>query len=247
MTVNRGGKLAALIGLSLIVQILAGCGRSDTRPPSAPSVVRQPVIATIVFKDPLTGLSTSDVRDAQNDVVQFNTAGELVWTADGTHLAGHYVQGPGYQSSLSIAGELSCACWLVVRFGASDGERRAYLTADYGHFNPGTLVALDIAGGALTVTATDTFPPGTYSLTGVVTEATPTGSRPLENASVYRLNEERGGWDGAKTDQNGFYEIRGLVDGSRLTGFSKGGYQSFEQADFAIHGDTRFDVQLVPR
>jgi hypothetical protein len=238
--------------LLFLVQGLVGCGRSDSRPiPSAPSAVQvqQPVNSNqpIVFKDPLTGLSTSDVRDAQDHIVQFTTGGELVWTADGTHLSGHSVSGPGYQSSNNVPGEPSCQCWLVVRFGASNGERRAYLTADYIHFNPGTVVALQIAGLTLIVSRTDVFPPGTYTLSGVVTEATEAGLIPIENANVYRLDEEESGWDQTTTDSNGFYQIHGLTDGSRLTGFSKDGYQKVEQAGLPIHGDMRLDVQLIRR
>lgn len=234
--------------LLLLSQGLVGCGRSDSvSTPSAPSVVLQPVSPSqlIAFRDPLTGLSTSDVRDAHNHIVQFTTASELVWTSDGTYLPGHFVQGPGYQSLRNVAAEPSCECWLVVRFGASDGQRRAYLTADYIHFNPRTLVALEIARGALIVSRTDVFPPGTYTLSGIVTEATESGLTPIENASVYRLNEEQSGWDAATTDRDGFYEIHGLTDGSRLTGFTKTGYGKVEQPDLVIHGDMRFDVQLT--
>jgi hypothetical protein len=241
------------IALLLFIQGLAGCGRSSSPSmPGAPSPVAQPVPQPasnplVVFRDPLTGLSTSDVRDAQDHIVRFTKAGELVWTADGTRLPGHSAEGPGYPSASNVAGEPSCHCWLVVRFGASNGERRAYLTADYIHFNPGTVVALEIAGGALIVSRTNVFTPGTYTLSGIVTEATETGLTPIENAGVYRLDEEGSGWDQTTTDRNGFYEIHGLADGSRLTGFSKDGYQKFEQADLPIHGDMRFDVQLLRR
>ena len=245
---NRAG-LATLVCVCLLIQGLVGCGRSDSRPtPLAPSPVQQPVNPNrlIIFNDPLTGLSTSDVRAAQDQIVRFTTAGELVWMPDGTHLPGHFVQGPGYQSSSNVAAEPSCQCWLVVRFGASSGERRAYLTADYIHFNPRTVVGLEIAGGALIVKRTDVFPPGTYTLSGLVTEASETGLTPIENASVYRLDEEESGWDQTTTDRNGFYQIHGLTDGSRLTGFTKDGYEKVEQA-FPIHGDMRFDIQLIRR
>ena len=240
------------IALLLFIQGLVGCGRSGSPSmPGAPSPVAQPVPQPasnplVVFKDPLTGLSTSDVRDAQDHIVQFTTAGELVWTADGTRLPGHSAEGPGHPSSSNVAEEPSCHCWLVVRFGASNGERHAYLTADYIHFNPGTVVALGIAGGALIVSRTDVFPPGTYTLSGIVTEATETGLTPIENVNVYRLDEEESGWDQTTTDRNGFYEIHGLSDGSKLSGFSKEGYQKVEQA-VSIHGDMRFDVQLLRR
>ena len=245
---NRGG-LTTLMCVCSLIQGLAGCGRSDSRPaPLAPSVIQEPVNPKqlIVFRDPLTGLSTSDVRDAQDQIVRFTAAGELVWTADGTRLPGHSVQGPGYRSFSNVPAEPSCQCWLVVRFGASNGERRAYLTSDYIHFNPRTLVALEIASGALIVKRTDLFPPGTYTLSGTVTEATQTGLTPIENASVYRLDEEESGWDQTTTDRNGFYQIDGLTDGSRVTGFTKDGYQRVEQA-LPIHGDTRLDVQLIRR
>jgi hypothetical protein len=247
---NRNSRrgLGTLVCVCVLIQAFVGCGRSDSRStPSAPSAVQQPVNPNqpVSFKDPLTGLSISDVRDAQDHIVQFTTARELVWI-DGTHLPGHSALGPG-ESFFNLAEEPSCQCWLVVHFGASHGERRAYLTADYIHFNPRTVVALEIAGGKLMVSRTDVFPPGTYSLSGIVTEATETGLTPIENVGVYRLNQEGGGWDETMTDDNGFYEIRGLTDGSRLTGFSKNGYQKVEQADFSIHCDMRFDVQLIRR
>jgi len=243
-------KLLAGIAALFVANGLVGCSNPIApapSTPSAPSTVPQSNGALAVFRDPLTGLSTSNVRDAEDHIVQFTTAGELVWTADGTRLLGHSVEGPGYQSSSNVAAEPSCQCWLVVRFGASNGERRAYLTADYIHFNPGTVVALEIAGGALIVSRTNVFPPGTYTLSGIVTEATETGLTPIENAEVWRLDEEQSGWDHTTTDKNGFYQLHGLSDGSRRATFSKEGYQTIDQSDVPVHGDTRFDVQLLRR
>jgi hypothetical protein len=199
-----------------------------------------------VFTDPLTGVSTSDVRDAQDHIVQFTTTNELVWI-DGTHLPRHSVSGPGHPMTGNVDPDASCQCWLVVRFGATAGERRAYLTADVGHSNPGTLVSLEVTGSALVVSWSERFPPGTYTLSGVITEATATGLVPIENAAVSRLNEEQGGWDYATTDTNGFYQLQGLSDGSRETHFSKEGYQTIKQDQLPIHGDTRVDVQLLRR
>jgi hypothetical protein len=246
MNSSSRGRLT-LVCVGMLIQGLVGCGRSDSPPtPSAPSAISQPNAGVlVVFKDPLTGLSISNVRDAQDHIVQFTTAGELIWTADGTRLPGHSVSGPGYQGR-DPAGEPSCQCWLVVRFGTSNGERRAYLTADYIHFNPRTAVALEITGGALNVRRTDVFLPGTYTLSGTVTEATGTGLTPVENAWVYRLDEEESGWDQVMTDRNGFYQIQGLADGTKLTGSSKDGYQTVEQ-NLSIHADLRFDVQLIRR
>jgi hypothetical protein len=229
------------IALLLFIQTLVGCGGSGApSTPGAPTPLAAAVPPSastqlVAFKDPLTGLSTSDVHDAQDHVVQFTTANELVWI-DGTH---HQLQ--------NSAGVPSCQCWLVVRFGATNGERRAYMTADVGHSNPGTLVDLEITDSGLVVSWTDLFPPGTYTLSGVVTEAATTGPVPIENAEVWRLDEEQSGWDHATTNKNGFYQLHGLSDGSRRASFSKDGYQKIEQNDVPVHGDTQFDVQLVRR
>ena len=51
-------------------------------------------------------------------------------------------------------------CAFIVRFGIKDGKRRAYLTVDYHDDNPGTLVDVEVANGALVVTQTELYPPG---------------------------------------------------------------------------------------
>lgn len=226
---------------------LAGCEGARAPGPAAPSTVQPPIpqpapqptpVVLRVFSEAATGFSTSDVRDAEEQVVQFNTAGELIWTADDTHLPGYPVQG------ISINAERVCACWFEVRFGTKDGERRAYLTADYGHDNPGTVVDLEVAGGALVVSRTNVFPPGTFTMSGVVTEATPTGPAPLEDVDVWRAYET--GWQVGKTDKKGFYEIRGLYSGSRDVQAIKEGYETDTRV-VSISGDTRVDIQLVRR
>jgi hypothetical protein len=239
----------AAIAVLLVANGLVGCSNPGAAPsaPSAPSAVSQPNVgALVVFTDPLTGLSTTGVHDAQGHVVQFTTANELIWI-DGTRLPGHQVDGPGHRMTGNVAPEASCQCWLFVRFGAVNGERRAYLTADVGHSNPGTVVDLEITGSALVVRWSDFFPPGAYTLSGVITEATATGLVPIANAEVWRLDEEQSGWDHCTTDTNGFYQLHGLSDGSRIATFSKDGYQKLDLGDVPVHGDTRFDVQLLRR
>jgi hypothetical protein len=178
------------------------------------------------------------VRDAQDQVVQFNTAGELIWTPDNTHLPGYPVQG------ISINAEGVCKCWFEVRFGTKDGERRAYLTADYGHENPGTVVDLEVAGGVLIVTQTNVFPPGTFTLSGVITEATPAGLVPVQGVEVWRLYGS--GWQIGTTDKNGFYEIHGLYTRTDQVVTFKEGYETVKQI-VSVDGDTRVDIQLVRR
>jgi Carboxypeptidase regulatory-like domain len=242
-------KSPAAIAMLLVANGLVAC--SNPHAPTAPSAPPgisppNPAGALVLFRDPLTGLSTSDVRDARGHVVQFTTASELIWI-DGTRLSGHQVGGPGIPFQGNVPPEPSCQCWLVVRFGAADGERRAYMTADLGHSNPGTVVDLEITGGGLVVRWTDMFPPGTYTLSGYVTEATATGPIPIENAEVWRIDEERGGWDHTTTDKAGLYQLHGLSDGHRPATFSREGYEKIDLSDVPVHGDTRFDVHLLRR
>jgi hypothetical protein len=191
-----------------------------------------------MFTDPYSGFSTTDLHDAQEQVIRFSVAGELIWLADGTRLPGFFAVASG---SVTVP---ACACSLVVRFGTRDGERRAYVTADYIHDNPGTLVSLSISGAALTITRTTVFAPGTFTQSGVITEVSASGPLPVEDATVWRLNEERSGWQGAKTDRNGFYELHGLYNGDREVVVTKDGYISAESV-VLISGNTRFDRQIA--
>jgi hypothetical protein len=197
-----------------------------------------------VFTDSATGFSTTDLRDVQEQIVQLSSMGDLIWTADGTRLPGYRVTHPTADGKVLFVEGKICpeGCAFEVRFGTRDGERRAYLTVDYVHWNPGTLVDVEVAGGALVVTETGVYPPGSLTLSGVVSEMTPKGQAPVEGAEVWRLAGY--GWRFATTDENGLYRIQGLYDGTDRVVTSKDGYLKQETA-VTIHGDTRYDVELV--
>lgn len=157
------GQSSMLTGIVLLVlaQGLAGCG--DTRSSWAPTPVPQPVsqpspIKVVVFTDPVSGFSTSNVRDVQEQIVQFNTAGELIWTADGTRFPGYPVNG-----NVVLADRVFPWCRPQVHFGTKGGERRAYLLwgDDYNHYYPGTVVDIEVVGGQLVITETKVPVPGT--------------------------------------------------------------------------------------
>ena len=149
-------------------------------PGGAPVKAPQPFVyievPLVVFVEPGSGFSTSEVRDAQGHVVQFDQRGRLIWTADGARLTGFTLS----DGLFVVPPDHVCQCWFEVRFGTDDGQRRAYLTADYGHDNPGTLVDLDVAGGQLLVSRSQVYPPGTFTLSGVVTEETAAGIVPCQ-------------------------------------------------------------------
>ena len=239
-------RIQVAIVVLIIAEGLTGCNSSDS-PPTAPSSSSStnPSEAPrlVVFRDSASGFSTSDLRDAEDEVMQLSTAGELVFPATNTRLPGFRQYGGG--SEQGIEGNI-CGpnCAFVVRFGIKDGERRAYLTIDYGHDNPGTLVDVEVENGALVVTQTDLYPPGSPTLVGVVTEATSAGPVPVADVNVYRGVIT--GWRAATTDRDGFYRIPGLFVGVEVVETAKEGYES-TKSSVSITGDTRFDITLVRR
>src|SRR5687767_14419419 len=236
---------------------LSGCDSARAPGPTAPSasppVARPspaPSATTVLmtFTDAGSGFSTTDVRDARNHVVQFDTCGDLIWTADGRRLPGFYsTAGSAYIDGFAASGN-----WFIVRFGIADGQPRAYLTAvDDEGLNPGTLVDLDIAGTRLVVGRTNVFPPGTYSLSGytlsgVVTEMTTTGQMPIEGAFVMLTYGAGDDYQRATTDGNGRFEIRMLYERVKGVDVYKDGYQ-FLSEPLSVHGDIRVDLRLVRR
>jgi hypothetical protein len=141
---------------------LVGCSGSSLLPaPSAPTSqpVSQPAaIQLVVFSDRASTFATSDVRDVQEQIVSFNTADELIWTADGTHFPEYLVDG-----SL-IAYHHKADNLFQVRFGTKAGERRAYLTwtDDRLRGAPATILDLSVDGrGNLIIAETSVPVPGT--------------------------------------------------------------------------------------
>jgi len=91
--------------------------------------------------------------------MQFNTAGELVWTPDGTRFPGYIADG-----RVITATNICAGCFFFVRFGTHDGERRAYLTwsAAVTADRPATLLDVTVAGGVLSVHDTDIVVPDAH-------------------------------------------------------------------------------------
>ena len=130
----------------------------------------------------------------------------------------------------------------AVRSGALRHRRRParVSTVDYGHI--GTVVDVEVIGGALQVTQTDIYPPGTPTLSGVITGITAGRPVTLEGVEVWRGIST--GWRVARTDRNGFYEIRGLIDGNESVAIVKDGYEK-QTVKVVVAGDTRFDIELT--
>lgn len=85
-------------------------------------------------------------------------------------------------------------------------------------------------------------PSPTYTLSGVVSEATPAGPAPIEGAQVEESNRHVA----ARTDRNGFFSLSGLFAGSSSILVSKENYET-DRRTVTINGDTRLDIQLRRR
>ena len=238
------GAKRSIVGVIVLVLIQALVGCDASRLPSAPAALSPllqpspvPPPQVIVFTDRDSGISTSDARDVDGQIVQFNTANELIWIASGTRL-------PGYRpDGLSITAAAVCEhCSFEVRFGTANGERRAYLTMNYHHDNPGTVIDLEVVDGKLVATRTNRYVPGTFTLSGLAFEATAAGRLPVADISLHipPLDLYAG------SDKNGFYSIQGLNAGVVSVWTGKDGYEG-RSREVKIDGNTRFDIQMVRR
>jgi hypothetical protein len=154
------GTFVLLLALSLV-----GCSGSTLAPALSAPTSRpvpqpspQPAIELVVFNDRASGFSTSDVRDAQEQIVSFNTSDELIWTADGRRFPEYIVDGT------FIAYHHKADRFFQVRFGTKGGERRAYLTSTDDRLSgmPATVLDLSVDGrGTLIITETNLPVPGT--------------------------------------------------------------------------------------
>ena len=148
---------AVLTKASIVVMLMVGmpaCSDSPSTPtPPTPTPTPAPTpppmpVQLAEFVDPATGLTTSDVHDAQREIVRFDRANNsLIWAADGRSFPGYPVDG----------NFLGCCRNVQVRFGTEDGERRAYFTETV----PATICDIEVFGNRLVISATSVPVPGT--------------------------------------------------------------------------------------
>lgn len=92
----------------------------------------------------------------------------------------------------------------------------------------------------------------TYTLSGVVSEMTPTGSAPVKGVEVYCDSCGENGHTAAYTDASGLYTFSGVFNGVTPLLVRKEGYRVIDpvpaQSGFVnaeVNGDTRFNIQLA--
>ncbi len=96
----------------------------------------------VIFSDPDSDFSTSDVRDVDEEIVQFDTETEaIIWAMDET----------SYDAGLwDVNGNFLAGGFFQVRFGTRSGERRAYFTETL----TATICQLGVQGGQLSIAPT---------------------------------------------------------------------------------------------
>ncbi len=96
----------------------------------------------VVFEDPDSDFSTTDVMDVGGDIVQLDgVRGELIWAADGTT-----------DSGWDINGNLLANGFFTVAFGTEDGQRGAYFTETA----TATICDIRLDNGRIPIFATNT-------------------------------------------------------------------------------------------
>jgi hypothetical protein len=137
-----GAAMARAILLAILLAGMAACSDSS---PSSPTPQPQPQLA--VFTDAAGGMSSSDVRDVDEQIVRFDrVANTLIWTASGASF-------PGFPVSGNFIGPTQ---GFEVRFGTQNGQRRAYFTER----GPGTICNIEVANGQLVISPTNVAVPG---------------------------------------------------------------------------------------
>ncbi|QQR89586.1 MAG: hypothetical protein IPJ88_15535 [Myxococcales bacterium] len=100
--------------------------------------------ASIEFSDPQSDFVSSEVRDVDGQIVEFDAnTDELIWLSTGQRFSGWPVD------------KNQIAEQFLVRFGTEDGERRAYFT----EISPPTICNIEVNNGSLSISSTSVTVP----------------------------------------------------------------------------------------
>ena len=141
-------RMSTAILFLVLTPGMAGCGGSGSAPTTPTPPAQPPIpVQLVVFRDPDSTFSTSDIRDVQDQIVRFDmTSNSLIWAADGRSFPGYPVSGNFVRADRAFQ----------VRFGTKDGERRAYFTETVAT----TICDVEIVGGQLLISPTNVNVPG---------------------------------------------------------------------------------------
>jgi hypothetical protein len=95
----------------------------------------------VVFDDPDSDFSTTDVNDVEEEIVQFDAdTGQIIWATTGEAYL-----------SFDIDGNFLASRFFQIRFGTKDGQRKAYFTET----GPATICDIEIQNGELLIFPTN--------------------------------------------------------------------------------------------
>jgi len=136
-------KFLSLVSLVGAVACGSSSPSSTVAPTPTPTPAPTPTAVPAMFADPSSSFSTADVLDAQEQILQFDTASNsLIWKATGQSFAGFPVL-----DSVFIRGDK----FFQVRFGTKNGTSHAYFTEAV----RGTICDVEVSGGTVLINPTD--------------------------------------------------------------------------------------------
>ncbi len=143
MVKNIGRKLGVFILVAAWTPFVA-CNLFNLQPIAGPTNCDDRTANPAVFVDPDdTSFCTSDVRDVDGEIVQFDpVAKTIIWAADGT---------PYQEGIWEVNGVLLAGGGFQVRFGSEGGERRAYFTET----GNGFICQIEAQGASISISGTN--------------------------------------------------------------------------------------------
>ena len=123
-------RIRRAILILIITQGLAGCdssnGRTIRQRPRLPSQPTLPGASSLVaFRDSVSGFSTTDLRDAEDEIVQLNSAGELILVSQHARLPGYRLTQHTTEYNMEKRKICPQGCAFAIRFGIKSGDRGA--------------------------------------------------------------------------------------------------------------------------
>jgi hypothetical protein len=223
---DRGHTMRALSALSGLVLLLSACdggARNPTSPSPTPTPTPTPT-ATYSLFGAVSEMTPSGAAPVEGARVADRTTGRVATTdANGLY---------------SITGLSAMSRFVsITKDGYVTGTQTVTMTGD---------TQLDVRLDRIM----------NYILSGVVFEITAAGQVPIEGVQIYCDScGSPVGHTFVLTDANGFYSLEWSINGVHPLFVTKTGYQIFDptgtlrdglgRISATVHGDTRFDIQLV--
>ncbi len=133
---------SSCLGLGVAVMVAGLCSCSMSAGTGDDNDNGNGVAIFVVFQDPDSEFSTTDVMDVDAEIVRFDDAGgQIIWAEDGTT-----------EDGWDINGNLLQGGFFTVAFGTENGQRGAYFTETA----TATICDIRVNAGDIQIIATNT-------------------------------------------------------------------------------------------